>query len=99
AATRARWYWAGANSEPSFHGWPLRPTAARPASWLASGSGLHEAALRKQTSRGISNSARWHGSSASVGAGQGLFMGVLARGARIARASVRLHGAVRTKGL
>jgi hypothetical protein len=41
------------------HGRPLRAAAVRPADCTASGIGLHEAALKKHTSRGMSNSARW----------------------------------------
>jgi hypothetical protein len=40
AALRARSYCCGWKSAGSFHGWPLRATAARPASCTAMGSGL-----------------------------------------------------------
>src|SRR5262245_36313335 len=62
AAARARSYSREANAASTSQGWPLRATPIRPAYGLASGSGLHEAALRKQISRGISNNKRWDGS-------------------------------------
>src|SRR5262249_1885793 len=46
AARRARSYWAAGCAGSISQGCPLRATPARPASWVAMGKGLQEAALR-----------------------------------------------------
>src|SRR5262245_61068913 len=62
AAARVRSYASEAKAGSSSHACPLRQTALLPASNVFSGNGLNDAALRKQTSAGISNDARCDGS-------------------------------------